>query len=367
MKSIIEVGTARAEQHQIVYGSLDALELPSGGWDRFPIIIAQGSANGPVLWLTANIHGAEYTGIPVIHQLLNDALVKSMHGTIIAVPSLNPAGLRNMQRSPYYLYGQDPNRLFPAPPTKQKVERGEEPPSALEEAYQRLFNIITGTGSFLIDLHNYPIGSLSFAFRDPIYYRGGRDKAASQALQDRTGEMLNAFGHTIINEFASADYLKMNLHRSVSGSALNVGRMPAFTAELGGWLTVDPAMVKAAIAGIRNVMRWANMLDGDPEPITGIKILNPDHPIRRAQHPFAPHGGFCTVYVKAGDPVAIGDSIARITDIYGRPLGEHDGIVRSEYDGTVLGVVPGGIVYKNEPLLSLAIRDENDLVLPFPS
>ena len=71
--------------------------------------------------------------------------------------------------------------------------------------------------------------------------------------------------------------------------------------------------------------------------------------------------------MKAGDPVAIGDPVARITDIYGRPIGDGNGLVRSEYDGTVLGVIPGAACYKNEPLLSMAIRDDNELVLPFPT
>ena len=66
MKPTLEIGTARAEAHKIVYGAFEALELPSGGHDSFPIIIAQGDPDGPVLWVTAGIHGAEYTGIPVI-------------------------------------------------------------------------------------------------------------------------------------------------------------------------------------------------------------------------------------------------------------------------------------------------------------
>src|SRR5260221_1400257 len=172
MKPILEIGTARAEARKIVYGALEALELPSGGHDSFPVIIAQGDPDGPVLWVTAGIHGAEYTGIPVIHQLLTADLVEGLRGTVVGIPSLNPAGLRTVQRSPYYLYGQDPNRLFPAPQTKQDTSNSEEPPSAMEDAYGRLFDIIKQTASYLIDLHNYPIGALSFAFRDPIYYRG---------------------------------------------------------------------------------------------------------------------------------------------------------------------------------------------------
>jgi uncharacterized protein len=362
----LEIGTARAESGKIVYGSLEAVELPSGGFDHFPIIIAQGKESGPVFWITAGIHGNEYTGIPVIHQLITPELVKRLRGTIVAVPTLNPSGLRSITRSNYYLGGLDPNRLFPAPPSKQPTP-SDEPPSAMEEAYQRLFEQIRQTANYLIDFHNYSIGALTFAFRDPIYYRGGRDRAAAQQLQSKMGEMLEAFGHTIINEFASADYLKQNLHRSVSGACLNAARIPSFTAELGGYLTVDPDMVKAAVAGTRNVLRWAGMLDSDPEPITGIKVLSPDYPIRRTQHPYAPRGGICEVLVKAGDKVMIGNPVARITDIYGRALGPDDGLVRTEYDGYVLGVTVGGMCYRNEPILSLAIRDTGDLVLPYPA
>src|SRR5258707_4922343 len=344
MKSTVEIGSAHSQPGQITYGALDAIELPSGGTDPFPIILAQGKADGPVLWITASIHGAEYTGILVIHQLLTPELVSQLKGTVVAIPTLNPAGLRTAQRSPYYVGGLDPNRLFPAPPPRRgSASLPDAPPSILEAAYQELFEHIKRTANYLIDLHNYSIGALSFAFRDPVYYRTGRDKAAAQQLMDTTSEMLAAFGHTIINEFASAEYFKLNLHRSASGAALNAGRIPSFTAELGGYMTVDYDMVRAAINGIRNVMRWAGMLDSAPEPITGIKILAPGYPIRRTQHPFAPHSGIVTNYVRAGDPVAIGDPVARITDIYGRPLGEDDGIVRSEQDGIVLGVIHGAI------------------------
>src|SRR5258708_39220060 len=114
MQSTLKIGTAHAQPGHISYGVLDAVELPSGGNDQFAVIIAQGDPAGPVFWITASIHGAEYTGIAVIHQLLTPDLVKHLHGTIIAIPTLNPAGLRTGQRSAYYMGGQDPNRMFPS-------------------------------------------------------------------------------------------------------------------------------------------------------------------------------------------------------------------------------------------------------------
>lgn len=319
MAAPIEIGTARAQLGKISYGAVDAVELPSGGVDQFPVIIAQGAEPGPVLWLTASIHGAEYTGISVIHRLLTPDLAAQMRGTIVAIPTLNPAGLRTAQRSPYYLNGQDPNRLFPAPVLRQSSTEAL-PASPLEMAYKRLFDLISSTATYLIDLHNFSLGSLPFAFRDPVYYRDGRDRPTAQRLQDTVGALLNAFGHTVINEFVSAEYLKKNLHRSVSGAALNTARIAAFTVELGGFMTVDPAIVAAAAAGIRNVLRYAGMLSTPPEPIAGIRILAPGYPVRRMMHPYAPASGIVEYLVKSGDTVTIGDPVARLTDIYGHRL-----------------------------------------------
>jgi len=363
----LEIGSAKGQPGALVYGSLEAVPLPSGGSDQFPIIIAQGPQDGPVLWITASIHGAEYTGILVIHRLLTTELVSRLRGAIVAVPNLNPAGLRTAERSAYYLRGQDPNRLFPGPPIKRPILPTDAPVSAMEQAYQRLFEYIKYTAHYLIDLHNFSLGSIPFALRDPVYYRTGRDRAAAQKLQTTVGEMLAAFGHTTINEFVSAEYLKKNLHRSVSGAALNTARIPAFTAELGGYLSIDPAIVTAAVSGLRNVLRWAGMLDDPSEPITGVQVLNPGCAVRRALHPFAPTSGIVHYLVKAGDSVAAGDPVVRLVDIYGRPIGKDDGLIRSALDGTVLGLSQGAVCYQNDPLISLAVRDESDLVLPFPA
>ena len=84
----LTIGTATARPGEIVYGELPVLDLPTGGQERLPIIIAQGrgrAAEGPTLWLTANIHGPELAGLPVIHQILTADLVTRLRGTVIAV------------------------------------------------------------------------------------------------------------------------------------------------------------------------------------------------------------------------------------------------------------------------------------------
>jgi predicted deacylase len=376
--SHLKIGSASARPGEITTGWFDAVSLPTGSVDRFPVMIGQGSSGeGPVIWITASIHGREHSGLAVIHQLFTPDLIASLHGTIVAVPTLNPAGLRIGERTAYY-QKTDPNRLFPAPdlhPKPPSERHGHSPASNLEMAYQNLYNAIVKTRPFcLIDLHNAWFGSIPFVFRDPVFFhrkRGSTSGAArtrmqAEALQNRVGELLEAFGFTVINEFVADSYITKKLHRSVSGSLLNRAGVPAFTVELGSEMYIDQDIVKACVTGIRNVMRKAGMLPGAPEPIANIPIRRPGFAVRRQMHPYAPQAGIIRFLVAPGETITKGQPLAQITDIFGRPLGESDGILTSDYDGFVVGWPHGVIRYQGEPVMVLAIRDTNGLVTPYP-
>ena len=65
---------------------------------------------GPVLGLTANIHGDECTGVVVLNRILE--MVHLEFGQLRIFPSLNPEGLRETRRESPDM-GRDLNRLFP--------------------------------------------------------------------------------------------------------------------------------------------------------------------------------------------------------------------------------------------------------------
>jgi len=359
----LRVGTAEGRPGELAYGTFEAVPLPTGGADSFPVLIAQGrGGTRPVLWLTANIHGGEYDGLAVIHRLITRELVAHLTGTIVAIPTLSPAGLRTAQRSPYYLHGRDPNRLFPG---LDGDDAADSPPLALEGAYARLFEHIQ-RADYLVDLHDYGIRAIPFAFRDPVFYRDGRDKTRAQKLQDAVGAMLEALGLTVVNEYGSAQYLTSNLHRSVSGAALNRARIPAVTIEIGGQQAVNELHVEAVTAGLRNVMRWAGMLPGAPEPLPPVPVVRPGYPVRRTTQPRIPAACIVHHLVCPGQALRAGDPLARMVDIYGRPVGADDGLLRAEQDGFVLGIFAGMAYYPGEAALGMAIRDTNSLVLPMP-
>jgi predicted deacylase len=367
MPKTITLGSATSQPGTIQYGRWEALVHPTGHAEFLPVILAQGKDDGPCLWLTAGIHGPEQAGPLVLYQLITQELVQQMKGTIVAIPALNPAGLRTAKREPYHA-PTDPNRLWPDGKPEKPPDPDKEPPSSLEQAYKRLFDEILATADYLIDYHCAWIGSISFSFRDRMLYRDnqGADhhKADAEALTAKQEEMLKTYGHTIIREFPAEKYVDEKLHRSTSAAALFLGNIPGFTVELGTGPVPDPAIVAASAAGTRNVMRWAGMLDDDPEPIQGIKIVDPGFPVRRCSTPRVQQACVVRHLVEAGDVVLAGKPVAEARDIWGRPLG--DGLIRSEYDGFVMGRSHGIYFYPGDAILCMAIRDDAPLVAPYP-
>jgi predicted deacylase len=415
----IKIGEIVSSPGEITYGYISVLEHPIGTLERLPVIIAQGKIDGPVLWLTANIHGNEYTGIPVIHKIVNNIDINKLKGTIVAIPSLNPSGSRVKRRSPYY-DGKDPNRLFPdgnpfkdkkkvSSETKSividdenkedtdqfsiksekivhieiddkkeekeelddplvKYEEDELYPSVQELIWKNLFSIVKDSADVLIDLHNAYIKSIPFAFLDRVLYNpdeGENAKKEAENLFKKTEELVNSFGFTIVRETIPTKYVQKKLHRSTSGAALNNLRIPSFTIELGMYLEVDQEIVNAAVIGIKNVMKSLGMIEGIIEKITNIPVIALDKNIRYVSHPRAKVSSIIDLQVKEGDFVKAGDIIAYARDIFGKPLPDHHEI-KTEIDGYIFMINEGIIRYPNEEICWIAANDVKPMIDKWP-
>jgi predicted deacylase len=366
----IKLGTAKAAPGRLAYGTYDLLEHPTGGIEQLPVIIAQGNPRGPTFWLTAGIHGNEHTGLQILHLLLSRDLARQLHGTIVCIPALNPAGLRTMKREAYYHHG-DPNRLFPDAGPVKPPDPDLDPPSVLEKAYTQLYKEMQDTADFWIDLHNTWTGSVSMIYRDRIYYRDDGSTAETKAaraeaekLDARIAQLCKAYGHSVLNEMGTSAYFDEKLNRSTTGAAVNTSHIPSVTMELGTGHMPDPNIVRAALAGIKNVLRWAEMLDGEMEPITGIKVVDPGYPCRRRGTPRVDVPCIVRHLVEPGDVVKKGDAIAELRDIFGRPVGEK--ILRSECDGWIMGRTHGIVYYPGTEVCGMGVRDDIPTVLPYP-
>jgi predicted deacylase len=81
-----------------------------------PVAITHGNAPGPVLAVTAGIHGAEYVPIVAVRQFIRDLDPTQMRGTIVACLQSSPVAFQ--QRSAFVnpLDGKNLNRSFPGHP-----------------------------------------------------------------------------------------------------------------------------------------------------------------------------------------------------------------------------------------------------------
>ncbi|MGN6810335.1 MAG: succinylglutamate desuccinylase/aspartoacylase family protein [Thermomicrobiales bacterium] len=356
------VGTATARPGEIVYGELPVLDHPTGGQEALPVIIAQGRETGPTLWLTANIHGAELTGLPVIHQLVSGDLAGRLRGTLVAIPSLNPAGLRTAQRLPYYST-TDPNRLWPA---KQPPRDGATASlSPYEQIARRVYEQIARRGDYAIDLHNAAIRTIPFIILDRALYRDDTDRARAEGLASQLTALADAFSLSTVREAAAEKYVTQTLHRSVSGSLVNVLGIPALTVELGMTGAVDPAAVAAGVAGVTNALRWAGMLPGEPKPITACPVVKTDYPTKRDDTARAPRAGILAPALEPSARFGRGQLLAHLVDLWGRPL--PGGEIAAPADGWLIGWNNGLAKYAGQTVASLATRDDAPFVAPHPN
>ena len=360
-RTALRVGTCDAVPGALSYGSFDGPALPTGGTDALPVIIAQGNEDGPVFWLTANIHGNEVCGIPVIHRLLTSELSAALRGTIVAMPTLNPAGLRTNRRHPYY-DDRDPNRTFPG----MRKETGEhKEPSVYERLTAALLETIRQSADFYVDLHTASMLSVPFSIRDRVLYKKESEKADAMALSERLDAMVEAFGFAAVMEYRVGGYIAKELHRSTTGAALQELRLPAFTVELGPHTVVDERNVQAAVIGLRNLLRWAGMLSGEREAMPELPMPPTKSRLRREDGPYPPLAGILDYRVEPGAAMKAGDVMADLRDIWGRPVG--DGTIKVETECWVIGIEDGLLAYPGAAIAHVGVAEDSPVVDVWPA
>ena len=97
-------------------GTRRCIDLPvSVLSDHTPVTLSaevvHGKRPGPVMFVSAMIHGDEVIGVEIVRRLLRAAPVQRLSGTLIAVPIVNAFGFLNQSR--YLPDRRDLNRCFP--------------------------------------------------------------------------------------------------------------------------------------------------------------------------------------------------------------------------------------------------------------
>ena len=116
-------------------------DLYTGTSLSMPVKVFCGKSAGPVLFVSAAVHGDELNGVEVIRRLQIQKALRSVRGTLITVPVVNVHGFLNQSR--YLPDRRDLNRSFP----------GSAKGSIASRTAHTFLNEIVKKAEYGIDLH----------------------------------------------------------------------------------------------------------------------------------------------------------------------------------------------------------------------
>lgn len=300
-----------------------------------PVQVICGRREGPVLFVSAAIHGDELNGVEVIRRLLRLKILRSVRGTLVAVPIVNVHGFLNQSR--YLPDRRDLNRSFP----------GSAKGSIASRLANTFFTEIVSKADFGIDLHTGAINRTNLP-----QIRGNLD-------DEKTMELANSFGVPVI--------VNANIRDSSLRSCVVDQGVPVLIYEAGEALRFDEISIRAGLRGILNVMRLTGML---PPKRTGKgagrKQVKPVL-ARTTRWVRAPASGIFNTSVSLGSSVTKGQHVGAIND----PMGDTAESMVAPFDGIVIGRSNLPLAHEGDALFNIAafssVSRAEDLVEEFTS
>jgi len=210
-----------------------------------PVVELDSELPGPLVVITANLHGDECTGIGAIHRLLSTLPSAIQAGRIRCYPSLNPAGLMSGSRG-YPGDAMDPNRAFPGSPVGTAAQR---------HAHRIWTDILRAAPQALIDLHTDSGSAIPYAIIDRVI-RGADPVqliASCQALAE-------ASGLTVLQEYPKERYRRFELDHSLPGAVVNGPGIPAVTLEIGPRRRIDAHAVDCCVTAVEGILGFLGVL-----------------------------------------------------------------------------------------------------------
>ena len=311
--SPITIGDVTVTPGERLYVDLPLPPLYTHTSVAMPVHVINGRQAGPVMFVTAAIHGDEINGIEIIRRLLATKALRRLSGTLIAVPVVNVYGFVSQSR--YLPDRRDLNRSFPG------SERG----SMAARLADTLVSEIIGKCTHGIDLHTAAEGRANLP-------QIRVDLDLHPALLD----IAEAFSPPIILDSPT----RTGTLREAAGD------LPVLLYEAGEALRFDDLAIRAGLQGILRVMRHLGMLP--PSRVKDRKskswVANNSVWMR------APQSGILRSRIRLGGVVNSGDVIGYISD----PFGEAEQAVISEVSGVLIGITKLPLVHEGEALYHVA-------------
>jgi predicted deacylase len=282
-----------------------------------PLRVIAAPKRGPVVFMTALVHGDELNGLGILRELLLEQPLNLTRGTVIAVPAVNVYGLEAHSR--YLPDRRDLNRSFPGTSTGSLTSR----------LAHTVFNEIVSKCDYGIDFHTAAQGRTNFP-----NVRGG---LSNPEVKD----LARAFGAGLIVDGDGPD-------GSLRAEAVKAG-VPTIILEAGETWKIEPGIVELGVRGATNVLKRLDMMEGDPmdPPFQSL--------IRKTAWLRAERGGVLKYHVAPGEVVKKDQLLAVNLDIFG---GEQNRLI-SPVDGVILGMSTMPLAKPGDAIFHIGVAPES--------
>lgn len=286
---------------------------------NMPVHVVHGKKDGPVLFVSAAIHGDEINGVEIVRRLLKIKLLKNLKGTLIAIPIVNVFGFINQTR--YLPDRRDLNRSFPGSHS-----------GSLAAHLARLFmDEIVGKCTHGIDLHS---GS---------NHRVNLPQIRATLDNPEVERLANAFGAPVIVNARLRD-------SSLREAVIDMG-IPMLLYEGGESLRFNEHPIALGLKGIVSVMREIGML---PKKVRK-KNLQPVV-VTATSWVRANKSGIVHSAIPLGTVVKKNQVMACIVD----PIGDKEDTLPAPFEGIVIGSLNLPLVHKGDAVFHLASAESRE-------
>lgn len=286
-----------------------------------PVVVVRGSRPGPTLALTAGVHSCEYAPMEALRRFVFAIDPTTLKGTVIAVLMVNTPGFpaRTVFLNPRD--SKNINRMFPGSATGGPSER---------VAHFLMTELFAKSDAY-IDCHG---GDMVEALRPfTLWVRTGNGE-----LDAKSEAMARAYGETMI--FTSP----VATNRGMAFAEASAIGVPAMLGEAGQQGICDEGSVnihRGGLESVLGVLGMTAMTEGRTAPQVMADEVWLSSTTTGHFHP----------EVSLGDRVEAGQTLGRVSDVFGETLEE----IVAPQSGTIFVLLTGLAVNAGEALLDIGI------------
>jgi predicted deacylase len=281
---------------------LRASESFAGDSVEIPVLAVRGERAGPVICMTAGVHGDELNGIEIVRQFFEHVSPKQLSGMLLGVPVANLHGFRRGSR--YLPDRRDLNRYFPGHPNGSSASR----------IASALFEGVIRRCDALVDFHT---GS---------FYRTNLPHLRANLANPRVLELAKAFGIGVV---VHSEGMIGTLRRASTDAGI-----PAITYEAGEPKRLQGREIDRGVEGMRSMLRQMGVLDGKAPARRQQRLYYQSRWVR------VDDGGIFITHRELGERIRSGDVLGTVTD----PVSNERTRLTAPVPGRILGMAVSQVV-----------------------